>query len=375
MGLLMLPAAVFAAAGPVKYLDSAGTEATVSDYKSAEEGDWPKDEPWPTLGGESSGSFWYVLDKDVTYSNCRLTVQGKVNLVLTDGCTLNAKHGIRMAANTSPGASLTVYGQSTDLKKMGALIANASDKSSCAGIGGNDQETGGTIIINGGRIEATGGKYGAGIGGGEDRNAGNITINGGFVTATGGDFGAGIGGGEGGSGGDINIADGTVTATGGKKAAGIGGGQKWSGGGNGGTITIGKVKEATSTLEVTATGTGGGAGIGGGEDGEGGSITINSGTVNASGGDGEGAGIGGGLDAHAGTITITGGTVTAFGGQVNDKDFSSQGGAAGIGAGYDNDSGSKSSTAGGHIIINGGKVKGVGGYSKNSSGGDRKSVV
>ena len=361
VGLLMIPAAVFADSAPVKYLDENGTECTVDNYISA--ADWPKDEPYPVLGGG-----WYVLDKDVTYSQHRLTILGQARVILKDGCTLNAVHGIRMAANRPEGARLTVYAQSTDKNTMGRLIANASDESSCAGIGGNDEEPGGTIVINGGRIEATGGKYAAGIGGGEDRDSGNIRINGGFVIATGGEYGAGIGGGEGGSGGDIRIADGTVTANGGTKAAGIGGGQKWNGGGKGGTIVIGKAT-GTTKLDLTATAGNDGAGIGGGEDGEGGDITINSGKVTASGNiKGRGAGIGGGVDAHAGTITINGGDVTATGGTTGTGDYSNCGGGAGIGAGYDNDNGTESKTAGGHIIINGGKVKGIGGCSTSPGG-------
>ena len=365
-GLIMIPAAVFADADSVSYLDADGTERTVTDDISPK--DWPGDKPYPTLGGPDGGAYWYVLDSNVTYNDYRLTILGDVHLILKDGRTLNAKHGIRMAANNSAGASLTVYAQSTDKETMGKLIANASDEESCAGIGGNGQEAGGSVTINGGRIEAAGGKYGAGIGGGEDRDAGNIRINGGYVTATGGEYGAGIGGGEGGSGGDINIADGTVTAIGGKKAAGIGGGQKWSGGGSGGTIVIGR-KTNSTTLNVTATAGNDGAGIGGGEDGEGGNITINSGTVTASGNTkGRGAGIGGGVDAHAGTITINGGDITANSDLSNGGIHSSACGGAGIGAGYDNDSGRKSKTAGGHIIINGGKIKANGACMDDGSG-------
>ena len=349
----------------VSYIDENGTEYTADNCSS----DWPGDESYPVLVGNSGEGKWYVLDRDVTYSEYRLTILGKVNLILKDGCTLNAKRGIRMAANTAEGARLTVYAQSTGKETMGVLIANASGVESCAGIGGNDAESCGEVVIVGGNITATGGKYAAGIGGGEDRGADSVTIKGGIVTATGGEYGAGIGGGEGGSGGNINIEDGTVTANGGLKAAGVGGGQKWSGGGNGGTIVIGKESGETK-LDLTATAGNEGAGIGGGEDGEGGNITIHNGKVTASGNsNGRGAGIGGGVDAHAGTITINGGDVTAFGGVAKHSDYTSAGGAAGIGAGYDNDSGSKSKTAGGHVIINGGKIKAVSGYAVLNNGG------
>ena len=163
MGLLMIPAAVFADSAPVKYLDADGTEQTAYEYTGT--AGWPGDTTGTTLGGAGGKAYWYVLDSDVNYNNCRLTIFGNVHLILKDGCTLNAKHGIRMAANNSAGASLTVYAQSTDKETMGKLIANASDEESCAGIGGNGEEAGGSVTINGGRIEATGGKYGAGIGG------------------------------------------------------------------------------------------------------------------------------------------------------------------------------------------------------------------
>ena len=352
--------------GSVHYLDADGNEQTAENCISTS--DWPKDENYPVLVGSGEEGTWYVLDSDVTYSEYRLIILGKVNIILKDGCTLNAKRGIRMAANTPEGASLTVYAQSAAKGSMGVLIADASGVESCAGIGGNGSESGGEVVIIGGNITATGGKYAAGIGGGEDRGADNVMIKGGIVTATGGEYGAGIGGGEGGSGGNINIEDGTVTANGGSKAAGVGGGQKWSGGGDGGTIVIGK-SQGTTKLDLTATAGNEAAGIGGGEDGEGGNITIYGGKVTASGNSkGRGAGIGGGVDAHAGTITINGGDVTANGGTSGTNDYSSAGGGAGIGAGFDNDSGSKSKTAGGHIIINGGKVKAVGGVATSPGG-------
>ena len=229
------------------YIDENGTECTIDNCSS----DWPGDESYPVLVGNSEEGKWYVLDRDVTYSEYRLTILGKVNLILKDGCTLNAKRGIRMAANTTEGARLTVYAQSTAKETMGTLIANASGVESCAGIGGNDAESCGDVVIIGGNITATGGKYAAGIGGGQDRGGDSVTIKGGIVTATGGEYGAGIGGGEGGSGGNINIEDGTVTANGGLKAAGVGGGQKWNGGGNGGTIVIGRPSGATTLLSLT----------------------------------------------------------------------------------------------------------------------------
>ena len=110
-------------------------------------------------------------------------------------------------------------------------------------------------------------------------------------------------------------------ATGGKKAAGIGGGQGGSGSNitiNGGTIT------ATGDL---------GAGIGGGEGGDGTNITINNGVVKAT--SKYGAAIGGGQFCSGSNITINDGEVTATG----------ELGGAGIGGGH--------FSSGSNITING----------------------
>ena len=92
---------------------------------------------------------------------------------------------------------------------------------------------------------------------------------------------------------------------------------------------------------VTATGAEMSAGIGGGPA-TGGNIVINGGTVNATGG-ANGAGIGGGMQCNGGPVTINGGDVTARGGNQ----------AAGIGSG----------TLGNRIPIqiNGGTVTATGG--------------
>ena len=135
---------------------------------------------------------------------------------------------------------------------------------------------GGSITINGGKVEAKGLDAGAGIGGGNGGDGGTITINGGTVTAKGGDIGAGIGGGNKGAGGTIIITGGMVTAKGKDGGAGIGGGI----GGAGGNLTI-----SGGTVTVTggsyAAGIGNGYTVGSGEDDSGGSTTISGGTVEA----------------------------------------------------------------------------------------------
>lgn len=121
---------------------------------------------------------------------------------------------------------------------------------------------------------------------------------------------------------DDNKEAGSLTATGGASAAGIGG--DWKGSGENITINGGS---------VTATGGyGGGAGIGGGENGNGEDITINGGKVNASGAYG-GAGIGGGVNGIGSKVTVSGAaqvTATATG---SGPDWSGVGTGATIGNG------------------------------------------
>ena len=129
---------------------------------------------------------------------------------------------------------------------------------------------------------------------------------------------------------------GTLNATG-SSGAGIGGAAV-DGMRDGGNITI-------NGGTVFATGAGWNSGIGGGSGGNGGNITINGGIVTAT-GNNNGAGIGGGNNGNnGGAITINGGTVTATG----------HSGSAGIGGGH--------SGSGGTIIINDGTVNATGGDS------------
>ena len=152
---------------------------------------------------------------------------------------------------------------------------------------------------------------------------------------------------------------GTLQAIGGSSGTGLGG--AGIGGGyissdttysNAGTITI-------NSGTVIATGGTAGAGIGGSGNtmfsppASGGIITINGGSITATGTDA--AGIGGGHRGSCGNITISGGTITANGGVL-----ATTGGSAGIGAG-------RNAITNGIITISGGMVTARGGYS-NSPG-------
>ena len=215
---------------------------------------------------------WYVVNESVEISG-RITVSGTVNLILCDNCKLTASKGITV----SSGNTLNIYAQSED-DTAGALEATGGKYA--PGIGGDIEEAGGTVTINGGTVNVTGGKYAAGIGGANEGSSaydgGTVTINGGTVNATGGVSGAGIGGGGGsvgGAGGTVTINGGTVNATGGQSAAGIGGGSGGDRGGRGATVII-------NGGTVTANGGNNAAGIGAGygeESGTPGRVTINNG--------------------------------------------------------------------------------------------------
>ena len=148
---------------------------------------------------------WYAVTEDVVNNN-RLTCSGNVNLILCDGATLTAHKGIAVAE----GNSLTIWQQEN---RTGALTIDNCAWGN-AGIGSGSNQTAGTITINGGVINTSGGTQAAGIGGGSAGSASFITINDGTINASGG---TGIGSGIGSysaSGGNITINGGNIRAVG-----------------------------------------------------------------------------------------------------------------------------------------------------------------
>ena len=115
------------------------------------------------------------------------------------------------------GGNITIEGGEINATGTGSSLGGAGIGGGGSG-GAGGSHTAGTIIINGGTIEATSNGSGSGIGGGHDSNGGTITINGGTVTASGSVNGAGIGGGHNGYVDTITINGGIVTATGGSKS-------------------------------------------------------------------------------------------------------------------------------------------------------------
>lgn len=327
--LTMLPTAGWAADAPVEYIDFDENGVQITEPRSCDQYSLVTENntEW-NASDENNG--WYVVSGEVTIGEKeapqRVTVSGDVHLILANDAKLTVNGGISVNA----GNSLTVYAQPAENDKTTGSLTVENVEEGNAGIGGDVQQSGDTITINGGEITATGGTSGSGIGGGSKINdsGGTITINGGEITANGGDNGTGIGGGSASSGGIITINGGTIATTGGNLGAGIGGGSQQSGG----TITI-------HGGEIVATGYSGSAGIGSGFAASIGSATvinIDGGIVTATCSDDAletlgGAGIGGGGAANSSVaITISGGTVTATGGK----------GADGIGNG-----GGKSSSA------------------------------
>ena len=273
-----------------------------------------------------------ILDNaSISYSSngadwAGLTLIGDGTIQLADGTTNTAIGGLDSDGYSNwpgifvpEGKTLTINGNTGVLNA--ARGGDDVDDGSPAGIGAAWKYNCGSIVINGGVINATGGAKSAGIGGAMIRTCDDITINGGTVTATGNKWGTGIG--LGGpvknttvtpiSGGKITITDGTVVATGGWGGAGIGTGYVAP---KSGTMTITGGDILISGGTVTATGGEGAAGIGTGEaeDGKGiiniGTITITDGVTLLTATKGEGApnsiGKGSGTNVTCGTVTISG---------------------------------------------------------------------
>jgi hypothetical protein len=203
------------------------------------------------------------LSGDITDGDSQLTIARDLTLDLNGKnltIVVTALNGIKIAA----GKTLTIIDSAPGSNKL-AVTNTLGTESTGNGAGINT--TDGTLIIESGTVEATGGYKGAGIGGGDGANipggydgcGGNITINGGTVEAAGGIGSAGIGGGFNGTSGNITINGGTVEAIGGNDGAGIGSGFNYFGGAGSSNILI-----TGENTKVTATGGTGAQDIGNG---------------------------------------------------------------------------------------------------------------
>ena len=163
----------------------------------------------PLVKNDETASTWVPAIRLVNGANLNLILEGKNTLKGGDMCA---------AIEVPEGCTLTISGE-------GSLKATGGEG---AGIGASSRRNGslGTIVIDGGNIEAYGGEMAAGIGGSAEGGSGTIVINNGTVYAKGGHGsyymdiknvygGAGIGGGANGCVDRIEITGGNVTAYGG----------------------------------------------------------------------------------------------------------------------------------------------------------------
>ena len=318
---------------PITYLDKDGKQQVCNEYtvltSETKESILDYADKWYDLP-----AGWYVVKGDVTITP-RVDTHGAVNLILTDGSHLTAEWGI----NVKKDDTFTVYAQSTGEDTMGRLTACLPEDfnsdgnvryyvwpdKGLSGIGAGKRcreaniiyENEGTIIINGGNIQAKGQRQASAIGGpysrtvipSQDipRQGGTIIINGGIVRTEALEKGndtvvesVGIGTCQFGYGGSVTINGGTVIAEAANDAITTG---------QGGSITIngGDVTAhgGINNFEHQALDMLSGNGIGPYFDG---TVTINGGHVKAL-ADGYSCGIGGHGDEV--TVTITGGTVEA----------------------------------------------------------------
>ena len=139
-----------------------------------------------------------------------LLLSGTHEIGAKKGCSISVIRGT-LTINGTDNDKLTLTGEKDNnaggclgLREGASLIINGghivanSQASGSSGIGaywtGDLNPKCGSITINGGKIEATGGRQSAGIGAGSQCVCGDIIITGGNITATGGsEYGAGIG--------------------------------------------------------------------------------------------------------------------------------------------------------------------------------------
>ena len=215
---------------------------------------------------------------------------------------------ITTASGFAGGSALDVGGANVNLFLLGNNVLDASGSTGQAGI----RTTGGTLTIQGsGALNVRSGHHAAGIGGSVDgsfmgETGGTLIIRSGTINARG-SGGAGIGGGggyAGGDGGNITIHGGNVTAYNIFDGAGIGGG----GEGNGGVINItGGIVEAIGGGSAVPGNTNRGAAIGGGNNAAGANLIITGGLVEIRGNEWIGGGTG---NLTSGTTDVRGGNLS-----------------------------------------------------------------
>ena len=329
----------------------------------------------------SSGSAASLVDGG-TYkitghaTNYQITVPDSANvtLVLNDVTITHTKSPLVLGQNST--ATLVLLDRTGN-----SLICTARDASSNQTAGVLVPDTAKLIVdsprgsAGTGVLNVTGGYGGAGIGGSAASGYGDTRNNNGVDAYIWNNSGLRAKGGQGGrngidaaAAGTITINAGTVNATGGQGGAGIGGGMGATGENGAMGAPCGEYNYLGQNWHSHTGGSGGGAGGNGGRGGRGGIVTINGGTVVAKAtqytvtkvGDMTAAGIGGGSGGLGGS------GAAGQGGHYSANERS--GGNGGYGqAGYVNYSGD-----GGTLTINGGKLLAVG---KHGSGASQNPVV
>ena len=329
----------------------------------------------------SSGSAASLVDGG-TYkitghaTNYQITVPDSANVTLVlDNVTItHTKSPLVLGQNST--ATLVLLDRTGN-----SLICTATDASSNQTAGVLVPDTAKLIVdsprgsAGTGTLNVTGGYGGAGIGGSAASGYGGTRNNNGVDAYIWNNSGLRAKGGQGGrngidaaAAGTITINAGTVNATGGKGGAGIGGGMGATGENGAMGAPCGEYNYLGQNWHSHTGGSGGGAGGNGGRGGRGGTVTINGGTVVAKAtqytvtkvGDMTAAGIGGGSGGLGGS------GAAGHTGHYSANERS--GGNGGYGqAGYVNYSGD-----GGTLTINGGKLLAVG---KHGSGASQNPVV
>lgn len=215
----------------------------------------------------------------VKQSDAETATQNTINVMGAAEGTTVVLSGVNIDVSDTNKAAMSISGEETDVTveldgentlKSGLYRAGLELNEGASVTIQDDDEDGGTL-------DAIGGDLCAGIGASRNTNFGDIVIEGGIINAFGGrnkyGSGAGIGGSERGRGNNIIINGGTVYANGGYRASGIGDGYA-----GGGTFFVDKIE-------------------------------INGGNVTAI---GNACSIGGGHYGHVGSVNITGGTLTLF---------------------------------------------------------------
>lgn len=304
-------------------------------------------------------------------TNYQITVPDNINVTLVlDNVTItHTKSPLVLGQNST--ATLVLLDRTGN-----SLICTATDASSNQTAGVLVPDTAKLIVdsprgsAGTGVLNVTGGYGGAGIGGSAASGYGDTRNNNGVDAYIFNQPGYKAQGGQGGrngidaaAAGTITINAGTVNATGGQGGAGIGGGMGATGENGAMGAPCGEYNYLGQNWRSHTGGSGGGAGGNGGRGGRGGIVTINGGTVVAKAtqytvtkvGDMTAAGIGGGSGGLGGS--------GAAGQGGHYSSYERSGGNGGYGqAGYVNYSGD-----GGTLTINGGKLLAVGKYGSGAS--------